>query len=315
MSASRNFCRSSLRATAVSTSGSASKRPPSSFEKRSATCPLVLWMAGAMMCEGFSWASWMMYSPRSVSTGLTPAASRASLSSISSVAIDLLFTAMRTPLSRQRRRTMSRASSPVAAQWTWPPSRSMLSASRSRWRSSCWSVPSLMARALSRSASPSGKPAKDSLRRPMNLVVAMPSASCRWASSSAACARAGNGVRRLRVAHARLRRRQDLGEMHRAHARSPSREPAAHLHEAARVAGHETVDARALHVGELLVEDGGGHLGQPHREGAAESAALVRARQLDQLAALDALEQRPRAPRLAEARAADGRSRGRSPCP
>src|SRR5262252_2253602 len=73
-------------------------------------------MAGAMMCDGFSWASWMMYSPRSVSTGLTPAASRASFSSISSVAMDLLFTAMRTPRSRQRRRMMSRASSPVAAQ-------------------------------------------------------------------------------------------------------------------------------------------------------------------------------------------------------
>ena len=179
MSASRNFCRSSVLATFVSTSGSASKRPPSSLEKRSATCPLVLWMAGAMMWEGFSWASWMMYSPRSVSTGLTPACSRASLSSISSVAIDLLLTAILTPLSRHRRRMMSRASSPVAAQCTRPPSRSMLSARRSRWRSSCWSVASLMARARSRSASPWGKSSKDSRRSPMNLVVAMPSASCR----------------------------------------------------------------------------------------------------------------------------------------
>ena len=77
--------------------------------------------------------------------------------------------------------------------------------------------------------------------------------------------------------------------MHRAHARAAPGEPAAHLHEAARVAGDEAVGAGALHVGELLVEDRRRHLGQPHRERAAESAALVRARQLDQLAALDAL--------------------------
>jgi hypothetical protein len=196
MSAWRNFSRSALRATAVRTSGSAANSPWSSRENSSATCPLVLWMAGAMMCDGFSWASWMMYSPRSVSTGVIPACSRASLRSISSVAIDFDFTAIRTPRSRASRSTISRASSAVAAQCTVPPRRSTLSARRSRWTSRCWRVASLMARARSRSASPGGKPAKASLRRSMNLVVAIVSASCRNVSLSAAPARSGNGVRR-----------------------------------------------------------------------------------------------------------------------
>ena len=197
MSAWRNFSRSAFRATAVRTSGSASNSALAARrEKSSATCPFVLWMAGAMMCDGFSWASWMMYSPRSVSTGVTPACSSASLRSISSVAIDFDFTAIRTPRSRQRRRMISRASSAVVAQWTCPPSRSTLSASRSRCTSRCWRVASLIARARSRRASPCGKPANDSLRRSMNLVVAILSASCRNVSLSAAPARSGKGVRR-----------------------------------------------------------------------------------------------------------------------
>ncbi len=68
-----------------------------------------------MMCEGFSWASWMMYSPRSVSTGVMPAAARASLSSISSVAMDFDFTTRRAPAARAMSSTMARASSAVAA--------------------------------------------------------------------------------------------------------------------------------------------------------------------------------------------------------
>ncbi len=130
MSAARNFSRSCPRAAAVRTSGSAASGSRATAEISSATWPFVLWMAGAMMCDGRSWASWMMYSPRSVSTAVTPACSSASLRSISSVAIDFDFTAMRTPRSRHRRSTISRASSAVLAQCTWPPSRSTLSASR-----------------------------------------------------------------------------------------------------------------------------------------------------------------------------------------
>src|SRR5206468_2361039 len=89
-SAWRNFSRSSPRAIFVSTSGSAATVRRSSLAKRSATWPLVLWIAGAMMCDGRSWASWMMYSPRSVSTGVIPACSSASLRWISSEALDVV---------------------------------------------------------------------------------------------------------------------------------------------------------------------------------------------------------------------------------
>ena len=114
-SACKNFSRSSSRAIRVSISGSGRVSRLSSRANSSATWPFVLWMAGAMMCEGRSWASWMMYSPRSVSIGVTPAASRASLRWISSVAIDLDFTASRAPLRRAMSSTMRRASSAVVA--------------------------------------------------------------------------------------------------------------------------------------------------------------------------------------------------------
>ncbi len=57
----------------------------------------------------------MMYSPRSVSTGLMPAASSARLRSISSVAIDFDFTASRAPLRRAMSSTIAQASSGVVA--------------------------------------------------------------------------------------------------------------------------------------------------------------------------------------------------------
>src|SRR5881409_10295 len=194
-SAWRNFSRNSSRAIFVRTSGSAA-RPGrcSSRENSPATCPFVLWMAGAMMCEGRSWASWMMYSPRSVSTGVTPIASSASLRWISSVAIDLDFTAMRAPVRLAMSRMIRRASSAVVAKCTWPPTRSTLATSVSRCASSRWSVASLMARARSRSASPWGKSPKASRRSAMNFVVAMSSASCRKRSRRALEARSRRGV-------------------------------------------------------------------------------------------------------------------------
>ena len=53
--------------------------------------------AGAMMWLGCSPRSWMMYSPRSVSTGLMPASSSKSLRAISSVIIDLPLVTVRAP--------------------------------------------------------------------------------------------------------------------------------------------------------------------------------------------------------------------------
>ena len=54
-----------------------------------------------MMCEGVSPRSWMIYSPRSVSTGSMPAASSASLRPISSAIIDLPLVTLFAPIDWQ----------------------------------------------------------------------------------------------------------------------------------------------------------------------------------------------------------------------
>ena len=71
-----------------------------------------------MMCDGVSLASWMMNSPRSVSTTSTPSASSTSLRWISSLAIDLPLATVRACCARTRSRTMAVASAASAAQWT-----------------------------------------------------------------------------------------------------------------------------------------------------------------------------------------------------
>ena len=79
----------------------------------SATWSFVRWTAGAMMWLGGSWRSWMMYSPRSVSTGVTPIFSRWSFSPISSDTIDFDLAIVRAPTLLQRSAMMRRASSAV----------------------------------------------------------------------------------------------------------------------------------------------------------------------------------------------------------
>ena len=74
--------------------------------------------AGAMMWEGISPRSWMMYSPRSVSTGVMPFAARWSLIPHSSAIIVLPLLTVRAPALRQMSSTMRRASSAVSAQCT-----------------------------------------------------------------------------------------------------------------------------------------------------------------------------------------------------
>ena len=58
-----------------------------------------------MMWLGVSPASWMIHSPRSVSTTSQPAAPSASLRPISSVAIDFDFTTVRAPCGAARSAT------------------------------------------------------------------------------------------------------------------------------------------------------------------------------------------------------------------
>ncbi len=81
------------------------------------------WIAGAIRWLGLSPRIWMMYSPRSVSTTSSAAASSRASSPISSDTIDLLLVTRRAPASRQMPRTMSHASSAVAAQCTCAPAR------------------------------------------------------------------------------------------------------------------------------------------------------------------------------------------------
>jgi uncharacterized membrane protein len=88
------------------------------LRKLAAICLVVTWIAGAMRWLGGSSRSWMMYSPKSVSTGSMPWRARCSLMAISSPIIDLPLVTVRAPALRQISRTMSCAASASTAQCT-----------------------------------------------------------------------------------------------------------------------------------------------------------------------------------------------------
>ena len=92
-----------------------------SASKSVATCWRLLWIAGMTMWLGVSWASWMIHSPRSVSTTRIPAASRWWLRNTSSATIDFPFAKRVTSRSWRSRSTIARASSAVDASCTTPP--------------------------------------------------------------------------------------------------------------------------------------------------------------------------------------------------
>ena len=73
------------------------------------------------MCEGLSPPSWTINSARSVSSAAMPAASNASFSPISWVAMDLTLTTSSTPLARTRSIAIWFASVASRAQCTVPP--------------------------------------------------------------------------------------------------------------------------------------------------------------------------------------------------
>ena len=93
--ADRNVRRRCSRAASASRAGSSVRSLGTSGISRrkiSAISDRFLWIAGTRMCEGRSWPSWTISSARSVSYAVMPAASSASLSPISCVAIDLTLT-------------------------------------------------------------------------------------------------------------------------------------------------------------------------------------------------------------------------------
>ena len=124
-SAARNLERRIPRASFTSSRGSSRLRLGSrcvcSLRKSASTCALVRCTAGAMMWLGISPRSWMMYSPRSVSTGVMPLASRCWLRWISSATMLLPLVTVLAPAARHSRRMMSRASAAVEAQCTVAP--------------------------------------------------------------------------------------------------------------------------------------------------------------------------------------------------
>ena len=90
-----------------------------------------LWIAGMMMWVGFSWSSWMMYSPMSDSRASMPWPSRKWFISISSLTIDLPLITCRAWWAWAIARTMVLASSTVSAQCTFTPLRVRLASRRS----------------------------------------------------------------------------------------------------------------------------------------------------------------------------------------
>ena len=192
MSARTNSSRSRRRASRVSASTSSVGRVPSLSAKSRATSPRDMCRAGAMMCDGAWPASWTMYSPRSVSIALMPAAARASLRWISSDTIDFPLTTRRTPCRVAISSTMRRASPAVAARWTMAPRLVAWRSNVARCSSSRAIVCCRTWRPRSRSASQSGTAATAAARRSVSLAVA---ASSRRASDGSAMAARARSAR------------------------------------------------------------------------------------------------------------------------
>ena len=233
-------------------------------------------IAGAMMCTGCSPASWRMYSPRSVSTASTPAASSASFSPISSLAIDFDLTASLAPASPADSTTMaSRLPPPSAQRCTWPPRAS----TRPRevvevaveLRRSCRER---IARARSRSSSTS-RAARPRLDARSVQARRWP---CRAASSvcaSASFARAPSRKRRRGCASSLTRQPpcEGGGEVDDRGTAAPLG-PRPQVHEAARVGRDERLGARPARGGELVV----GHRDARPRAGEPRTSRRSRSR-------------------------------------
>ena len=154
-----------------------------------------LWMAGTRMCDDCSPASWMISSARSVSIASMPWAASASLSPISSVAIDLTLITSRGWVGRASPAmpaTIAFASAASRAQWTTPPARCTDASSRSSCSGSVAIVRALIAEPAARSASQSSSSAIVASRLARIVVVALPRFRRSCASCRVSCAAAGN---------------------------------------------------------------------------------------------------------------------------
>ena len=273
-----------------------------------------------------------MSSARSVSQAAMPSASRASLRPISWVAIDLTLTTSSTPWSRATRATIAQASAASRAQWTVAPPAVRDASSCSRWVARSRSAASLTAAPATRSSSQSSHLGDDpgplvaDGAGGVREVVAQLGVAQRGAgglgegrhpdegAAGHALPRPGADRRTVGAALGVLGGGQDLGEVHGAYAGALAREQPADVHQARVVAGDEHLGSGLAHVARLVGAHRDRGVGVLEREGAAEAAALLGLRQVDEGQPAHLLEQLPRAGRRPRASAASGRSGGRSPC-
>jgi hypothetical protein len=193
--ARRNRSRRCLRAAMASRRGSAvnsGSTPGISRRKISRISARLRWMAGTRMWEGRSPPSWTISSARSVSLASMPAASSASLSPISCVAMDLTLTTSVCPVARTRSVTMRLASLASRAQCTVPPRAVTCASNWRRCSSRRAMVAVLMASPARRSCSQSSSSATTAARLSRITAVACPRLRRSWVSASASFAAAGN---------------------------------------------------------------------------------------------------------------------------
>src|ERR1035437_6448590 len=273
-SASKNFCRSTRRAVAVSASTSSVYTASRIFwPNRRAICCLFLWMAGMMMCEGVSPSSWMMYSPRSVSSDSTPFSQRKSFRCISSETIDFPFTSRVAPWSRRIARTIAFASSVVAAQCTFRPFATHFASSVSRSSGSFASARVRTEAARSRRAFHSAGSGNCAARLAMRPSIARRKFARRLGSRRAFDDEAWKFVAPVSGLTGPLP--QEIGEVAGPDGGARGRERAADVEEARGVGGEGRRRAGRHDVGDLVGHHRSGDVGVADREGAPEAAALA----------------------------------------
>ena len=205
--------------------------------------------------------------------------------SISSVASDLTLMTSSEPWARATSATTAAASAPSRAQCTVPPARWTASSRRSRWTSRWRSARSLISAPASRSASQSGTSPTTRARLSRIVVVAWPRLRRSWLSASAARAARGKPS---------FTRPPWPGSRPGASTRTPARAwrrppPMCIRHELSAAA--QTSAPVSMIAPQLVGQHRRRRVGVLDREGAAEAAALLGGRQLDEVEAAHRAQQ------------------------
>ncbi len=252
-----------------------------------------------MMCEGVSPASWMMNSPRSVSTTSTPSASSTSLRWISSLAIDLPLATIRACCAADEVADhgggLGGVGGPVDVTAVGlEPRRPLVEQLGQLGHHAGPERPGRVTKAVGvLEAGERVQPAARhqvrgvAHRRPEAVVAQVPLGAAEERDRRRAD---GRGHGRARVA----RRAEDLGQVAEAQRQGPAPGPTLEVHEAGQVPADDGLDAGRGPLVEPVVGHGHRHGRELHAERAAEAAAALGPLALDHLDAL--LGQQP--PRL-----------------